>query len=154
MKNKRFLRNGFSLLILILLTQQHLIAQTTIITGRIKNQKDDSAIQGATVKLKNGKSATVSDTNGYFQLNATSSTKNIIIISFVGFRSQELAVKDGQTIQVSLEEEASALNEVVITALGIKKEKKKLGYALQEVKGEDLVKAREPNILGQLLILS
>jgi TonB-linked SusC/RagA family outer membrane protein len=150
MKNKRFLRNGFSLLILILLTQQHLIAQTTIITGRIKNQKDDSAIQGATVKLKNGKSATVSDTNGYFQLNATSSTKNIIIISFVGFRSQELAVKDGQTIQVSLEEEASALNEVVITALGIKKEKKKLGYALQEVKGEDLVKAREPNILGNL----
>jgi len=125
MKNKRFLRNGFSVLILILLTQQHLIAQTTIITGRIKNQKDGSAIQGATVKLKNEKSATASDTNGYFQLNATSSTKNVIIISFVGFRSQELAVKDGQTIQVSLEEEASALNEVVITALGIKKEKKK-----------------------------
>ena len=124
--------------------------QGKIISGKIKDKTDGTPIAGATVRLKNGKAATISDANGKFQLTTTTSTNNVIVVSFIGYKTEELPVITGQVLEIFLEAEATTLNEVVVTALGIKKEKKKLGYALQEVKGEDIIKTREPNILGNL----
>ena len=66
----------------------------------------------------------------------------------VGFKSQTLKAQG--VLQVVLEEDAEILQEVVVTALGIKREKKALGYAIQEVKGESLVEARETNLANAL----
>ncbi|RZL47361.1 MAG: hypothetical protein EOP00_12165, partial [Pedobacter sp.] len=90
---------------------------------------------------------TTTDANGEFRISAKES--DLLIISNVGYGIRE--VKATESGSVSLNAEARNLDEVVVTALGIKKERKKLGYAVQEVKGEDLLKAREPNAINGLV---
>ncbi len=74
----------------------------------------------------------------------------VLIFSFVGYTSQELAVGSKGDISVQLAPEAKALNEVVVTALGISKEKKALAYAVTEVKGSEFTQARENNVANAL----
>ncbi len=73
------------------------------------------------------------------------------MLSYVGFATSEVAIENQTNIYVQLQQNADALDEVVVTALGIRKEAKRLGYAIQEVKGSELVKAREPNAVNSLV---
>ncbi|MBQ3689624.1 MAG: SusC/RagA family TonB-linked outer membrane protein [Bacteroidales bacterium] len=101
---------------------------------------------GATVVVKGTTNGTVTDLDGNFELTCESG--DILVISFVGYNTVELPAING--MQVSLTENDEALDEVVVTALGIKRERKALGYALEEVKGEDLTKAKETNVINSL----
>ena len=74
----------------------------------------------------------------------------MLVFSFVGYQSQEVAIGGRTSINVALATDAHQLSEVVVTALGIEKDKSKLGYAVQDVKGSDLVKARDPNPVNNL----
>ena len=74
----------------------------------------------------------------------------MLVFSYVGFATQEVAVGVSSVMDVMLSEDVEALQEVVVTALGIKKEKAKLGYATQEVNGESLQKATEANVATSL----
>lgn len=90
---------------------------------------------------------TITDIDGKFTLQVTSGAK--LELSYIGYKTQQLkAVSDLGTIQMS--DDTEVLQEVVVTALGIKREKKALGYAMQEVKGESLVEARETNLANAL----
>lgn len=120
------------------------MAQRTV-SGKVITP-DNKALPGATVIVKGSNTSTVTNENGEFSILADE--KDLLIISNVGFGIRE--VKATETGAVTLTPEARDLNEVVVTALGIRKEKKKLGYALQEVKGEDLTVARETNVVNQL----
>src|SRR5262249_6600124 len=84
---------------------------------------------------------TVSDGNGSFAIEA--SDNDILQVSYVGYTSIEIKASDASAIRLSAS--GKNMDEVVVTALGIRKEVKKLGYAVQEVKGEDLTKARDAN---------
>jgi hypothetical protein len=74
----------------------------------------------------------------------------VLVFSFIGFKTAEIPVNGRTSIDVTMEEDATALSEVVVTALGVQKEVKSLGYAVQSVKGESVTKAREPNIINSL----
>ncbi|HEV9037108.1 MAG TPA: TonB-dependent receptor, partial [Puia sp.] len=148
MNYKRCLRVIFFGLLGVYWTGLH--AQTTRIHGKILNQHDRSVINGATVRVKNGTAYTFSDQQGNFELSYEFKRGDSLEITSVGYAPQMVAISVGQPVTVLMSVESRALTDVVVTALGIKKEKKRLGYAVQEVKGEALVKAREPNVLAGL----
>ncbi len=122
-------------------------AQDVNVSGRVTDEKG-AGIAGATVLVKATKKATVTNDNGEFTISAKKGAA--ITVSYVGYLSKDYIV-DGSTLNVSLVSAGKDLNEVVVTALGIRKEKKKLGYAVSEVKGEELTQARSVNIANSLV---
>ena len=121
-------------------------AQSTI-TGSVVDE-NNLPLAGASVKIKGNKSGTTTNTEGKFSISAPSNT--ILVISFIGYAPKEVNIGSQNSLNVKLDPDQSALDEVVVTALGIKKEKKRVGYAVQEVKGESLQKAIAPNVLESL----
>jgi len=117
-----------------------------VITGGVFSNDNRAPVVGATVAVKNGKVNTFTDTQGMFKITADDNDQ--LVISSVGFTTR--TVKASEAAEILLVPVASDLGEIVITALGIKREKKKLGYALQEVKGDELTVARESNVVNQL----
>ena len=120
------------------------VQQATKVSGVVTDGSEP--IIGASVRVKGTNKGTVTDLNGRFSLETTVGTE--LIISYVGYK--EVTVKAAATMKVVLEEENTALSEVVVTALGIKRERKALGYGVSEVKGEELTKAKETNVINSL----
>ncbi|MBC9914178.1 SusC/RagA family TonB-linked outer membrane protein [Chitinophaga varians] len=118
-----------------------------VITGNVTD--GTNGLPGVTVLEKGTHNGTSTDENGRFRL-AVSDKNAVLLISFIGYEPREVAIKGSATVHVQLQTDQKKLDEVVVTALGIKKEKKALGYAVQEVKGETAVKAREPNAVNSL----
>ncbi|MFD2571201.1 SusC/RagA family TonB-linked outer membrane protein [Spirosoma soli] len=123
-------------------------AQDLTLKGRVTSKSDGTGLPGANVLIKGTDKGSTTNANGEFSLisppNAT------LIISFIGYKPLEIPVGAKSSIDISLEEDASNLNEVVVTALGITREKKALGYAVQEVAGKQLTQARETNLVNAL----
>jgi TonB-linked SusC/RagA family outer membrane protein len=115
--------------------------------GKVLDAATGNAVVGATVTVVKSKATTATDAMGSFTVNATIGDQ--IIVSSVGFSSKTLTIGNGALL-IQLSAKADVLDEVVVTALGIKREKKKLGYASQELKGENLTVARETNVVSQL----
>jgi len=105
-------------------------------------------ISGATVSLKGGKQTVATDQQGGFAISVPANAT--LVFSYVGYTTREITVGDQAFLTVELQLSNENLTEVVVTALGIKKEKRAVGYATQTIKGADLVKAREPNGIGTL----
>lgn len=114
-----------------------------VIQGTVTNSQG-SAMQGVSVTLKNTNAGTSTDAQGKFSL--TVPAKGVLVFSSIGFTTQEVAFNGPTVLNVKLVEESQALDAVVVTALGIKREKKSLTFAVTEVGGEDLTKAREVNL--------
>jgi len=123
------------------------IAQKTI-TGRVISGADQTPIPGATVTVKGSKTGTATSVDGTFSLKAN--VGDVLVITGVGVTPQNYTVGTDNNIVISVVASTKDLNEVVVTALGIKKEAKRLGYSIQEVKGSELLKAREPNPINGL----
>lgn len=140
------LRSACIVLLLLLAVSFPALAQQTI-NGQVLSAENKLPIAGATITVKGSNKKAVTDANGNFRIDA--GAEDLLVISNVGFTEQE--IKAGNAAIISLATDTKNLSEVVVTALGIKKEKKKLGYSIQEVKGEDLVKAREPNPINSLV---
>lgn len=117
----------------------------TVLSGKVLNE-NGQPLNGANVAVKGSKLTTTTDNEGNFTITAANS--DVLVISYVGYTSLE--VKGNESSAITLMPDAKSMSEIVVTALGIRKEKKKLGYALQEVKGEDLTVARESNVVNQL----
>lgn len=116
-------------------------------TGVVKDSTGDTVI-GASVVVKGTTQGTITGLDGDFTLEGVKKGA-VIQISFVGYQTVEV-VWNGQPLNVELKDDSQTLQEVVVTALGIKREKKALGYAMQEVKGDALVAARENNLANAL----
>lgn len=117
------------------------------IKGRVTDQQK-TGLPGVSVFIKGTNTGTVTNQAGDFSIKANAG--DILVFNYIGFNSKQVTVGDADFYPVMMEENSNGLSEVVVTALGVKKEKAKLGYAVQEVKGEDLVKAREANIISSL----
>src|SRR4030095_15123462 len=128
-----------------LLTMSCIAMAQRIVSGSIldENQKP---VSDATVMVKGTTRQTLTNQNGKFSIEA--SDEDILVISHISF--MPLEVKAAQAANISLVSNAKNLSEVVVTALGVKKEVKRLGYSVQEIKGEELVKARDQNPLTGL----
>jgi TonB-linked SusC/RagA family outer membrane protein len=123
--------------------------------GTVKGQADGSPINGATVLLLSDKKiATSTDATGSFVLDipATDVKDNSALeISSIGFEKKQVSIQPGQTqISIILQNSNASLNEVVVTALGISRQKRSLGYAVTEVKGDEFTQARENNVANGL----
>lgn len=117
------------------------------VTGSI-TASDGTPLIGVNILEKGTSNGTVSDFEGNYSLNSGSDNPTLVF-SFTGFETQEIAVGNQTTLDVIMSE-GVALGEVVVTALGIEREKKALGYSVTEVSGEDFVDAREINIANSL----
>ena len=104
---------------------------------------------GVTVKIKGTNGGAVTNTEGRYTL-VVPDERTVIVFSYMGFVTQEISVNGRQTIDVQLVENRNNLNEVVVTALGISRQKKALAYSVTEVKGEDFTQARENNLANAL----
>jgi len=124
-------------------------AQTRQITGKVTGT-DNQVVVSATIKIKASNVATITGADGTFSLKAPNGSF-VLQVSSVGFASKEVAVSASQAIvNVSLMEQSTDLNEVVVTALGIKREKKSLTYASQQLAGEEIRRAAGPNFMEAL----
>lgn len=121
----------------------NLFAQNTV-KGVVTDANGGMPLPGATVLEKGTTNGAASDFDGNYTIDVQEGAT--LIFSMIGFEKKEIAVGTNSTIDVILAEDAQALDEVVITALGIKRERKSLGYALQEVSGDRLVESRENNV--------
>ena len=141
-------RELFVIIIASLLAINVAFAQTTI-SGKIISSEDQGPLPGVNILIKGTTNGAISDANGKYRIDANST--DVLVFSFVGFKTQEIAVEGRTVIDVTILPDALQLAEVVVTALGIEKDKSKIGYATQEVKGSSLLKAREPNPINALV---
>ena len=110
------------------------LAQTKV-SGTVLSQDDGQPIIGAAVKVVGTSTGMLTDVNGRFNITMPANSKQLEI-SYLGYLSQTVAAKNG--MRVFLKADAKTLDEVVVTAMGISRDKKALGYAAQELKAEDL----------------
>ena len=125
-------------------------AQTAarLLKGRVVDAGNDPII-GASVMVKNAKEGTVTNMEGKFSLNVAPSAT--LVVSYIGFVTQEVKADTQKgEMTITLKEDTKRLGEVVVTALGIKRDRKALGYSLGEVSGKELQKAKEPNVINSL----
>ncbi len=125
------------------------LAQDRTITGTVTGKDDGLPIPGVSVKIVGTLNGTSTDANGKFSIKAGSGQSSIEISS-IGYATQRIAIGSSNVVNVTLVTDAKQLGEVVVTALGITKEKKTLGYATQTVKADDIVNSREVNIVNAL----
>ncbi|MDD6472766.1 MAG: SusC/RagA family TonB-linked outer membrane protein [Bacteroidales bacterium] len=121
--------------------------QARKITGTVIDESGEPVI-GASVLVKGKGTGSVTDLNGKFTVEA--STGAVLQISFVGYTTQEIKVTSASTYKVTLKDDSQALNEVVVTAMGIKKERKALGYAVSDIKAEELMRNKSNNVVNSL----
>ncbi|MCR4031304.1 MULTISPECIES: SusC/RagA family TonB-linked outer membrane protein [Flavobacterium] len=132
---------------MIVFTAQFMFAQVKTVKGLVTDQKG-LPLPGVTVLVKGSNKASQSDYDGLYTIQA--SKNDVLVFSYIGFKSQSVTVTDASQLNVSLAEDAQNLNEVVVTALGIKRQKKELGYAVQDVKGDQLNKVITTNVATAL----
>ncbi|MFL5739564.1 MAG: SusC/RagA family TonB-linked outer membrane protein [Flavisolibacter sp.] len=106
-------------------------------------------LSGVSIQLRNTSTGTRTDERGLFTLQVPH-TNATLIVSMVGFETQQINVGDRENVSISMRTGRNALQEVVVTALGIARDKRSLGYATQNIKGEDLVDKGEVNIVSAL----
>lgn len=123
-------------------------AQEKNLKGKVVSA-NGAGIQGVTVQEKGTHTFTTTDADGNYSIRI-SKPGAMLVFSYIGFTTRETPAGDGEGLDITLTESDKQLNEVVVTALGIKKEVKKLGYAVQEIKGSELTKARDINPINSL----
>lgn len=114
------------------------LAQDIVVKGNVKDAMGEPIV-GATVQVEGVVGGVITDVNGDFSIKCT--PKSILNISYVGFTPKKVAVSNRQNVDIIMGENATDLNEVVVTALGIKREAKALGYAVSEVKTDEIKQA-------------
>lgn len=122
-----------------------LSAQERVISGKVTNSADNSVLPGVSIVVKGTTKGTTTDGNGEFKVAVPNNAT--LIFSYIGYVRQEVKVGSSNAINISLDSDENILNEVVVTALGVKQEKRALGYAVQEVKGQDLLDSQRDNFM-------
>jgi TonB-linked SusC/RagA family outer membrane protein len=123
-------------------------AQTVQITGTVSST-EEGPLPGVSIIVKGTTVGTTTDGAGNYSINVPANASTLTF-SFMGYKTQDVAIAGRKVIEVALEMDALALEEIVVTAMGITREKKSLGYAVQEVKGEDVNLSKGDNFLSQL----
>jgi len=123
-------------------------AQTQKVTGIVTSEEDGLPVVGASILVKGTTVGTITDIDGNFTLSNIPASAKVLQISYIGMQSQEVVIKP--TLKVVLKADAEVLDEVVVTAMGISREKKALGYAVQDVKSEQLTQAASTSVTSAL----
>ena len=141
-KNKLFLFGIFLIFHVVVLGQRE-------ISGTIISEEDNQAIPGAKVKIKGTVVGTVSDVNGKYSITVPSD-KDTLVFSFTGLETEEFGIGISNVIDVVLKLKVTQIEEVVVTALGIKRSEKSLGYAVSTVSGDAIRNSNQTNVVNSL----
>jgi TonB-linked SusC/RagA family outer membrane protein len=123
-------------------------AQSRTISGRVTDAKDGSALPGVTVVIKGTSKGVFTSGNGSYKIDVPSGAT--LVYSFVGYLTKEVPVGSNNVIDQSLEVDKKQLGEIVVTAVGIKRDEKALGYSLTQVKPDQILQKSEPDMLKGL----
>ena len=135
------------LALMLFCSWQMLFAQNAI-TGKVTDASDGSGIPGVSVSVKGSNVGTLTDMDGNYTIQAAAD--QVLLFTFLGYGAQEIAVGNQTVVNATMQQSEEQMEEVVVTALGIKREKKALGYSMQELKGEGLTETRDPNVMNSL----
>jgi TonB-linked SusC/RagA family outer membrane protein len=119
------------------------------ITGKVTSGVDGAGMPGVNVLIKGSQTGTTTDAAGDYALDAADS-ESTLVFSYIGFNSVEIKIGSKTVVNVTLEEDVATLEEAVVTALGISRDKKSLGYAVTQVKGADIVNVPQENVVNAL----
>jgi TonB-linked SusC/RagA family outer membrane protein len=139
----RFLTVSF----LVLMFTQVGYAQTQMYSGTVKSQASGETLPGTTVVIKGTSTGTATDIDGKYSLEAEPG--DVLVFSFIGMQDREITLGSNNTVDVQLESGVE-MDEVVVTALGISREKRALGYSIDELDGEELERSAEQNVIQAL----
>jgi TonB-dependent SusC/RagA subfamily outer membrane receptor len=142
------MRKLLFLLIGLFLSCQVLRAQTRTITGKITDVSG-RPVSYSSIKIKDGKGGVTADADGYFILKVTGNT-GTLIVSSLGFKDEVIPFPTENTLTVRLTPNSKQMDEVVVTALGIKRSKNSLPYAMQQLTAEEVNKVPGTNVLSNL----
>ena len=123
------------------------VEQTGSVRGIVKDAT--GPVIGATVRVKDTNNGAVTNVDGVFTLNNVPKGA-MLEVAYIGYETVTVAYTGQSEIRIEMKEESQMLSEIVVTALGIKREKKAIGYSMQEMKGDEIVQARETNIANAL----
>ena len=150
LKNKIRRFGQLSLLMLIVGTTS-VMAQSVqhTVSGSVTSSEDGMPMPGVSIVLKGTTQGVSSDFDGNYSINVPNGN-GTLVYSYLGFETQEVAVNGRTSIDLALAPGAEALDEVVVTALGIKREDKSLGYSVEKVVGQELTRVANPNVMNSL----
>lgn len=143
------LRQGALSLMAILLSLTLAQAQERTITGTVSSEETGEVLPGVNVIVKGTSTGTVTDLDGNYRLNVPEGN-DILQFSFIGLTEQEVAINGRSTIDVQMVEDARQLSEVVVTAQGIERDERSLGYAIQQIEGDAIQQRSTPDVLNSL----
>lgn len=135
------------LVLLLLLCHTYGFAQGTKVSGRVTGS-DNAPLIGVSIQVSGTTQGTTSDADGNYAIEAPENAS--LVFSYIGYLNQTVAINGRSTINVIMATDAKQLGEVVVTALGIRKDERKLGYSVSKVGGEVLSKAREVNVANSM----
>ncbi|MBU2266910.1 MAG: carboxypeptidase-like regulatory domain-containing protein, partial [Bacteroidetes bacterium] len=138
-----------SIFLVCLMLASVAIAQDKRITGKVTAKEDGLPLPGVSVKVTGTKLGTQTDANGNFAINVPTDAKNLEV-SYVGFNPQTIAIGARSVVNVILETDSKQLSEVVVTAVGITRDQKSLGYGASVIKSDELTTARDANVLNAI----
>ncbi len=134
--------------VLVMTACGSLFAQTRQVTGKVTSSEDGAALPGVSVSLKGTARGTTTGADGSYKISVGEGS--VLVFGFVGYKQQTISVGSQTAINVVLASDASELNEVVVTALGLTRTKNSLPYAAQQIKGDELTRVRSGNAFSQL----
>ncbi|GAA4413574.1 SusC/RagA family TonB-linked outer membrane protein [Nibrella viscosa] len=124
------------------------LAQNITVTGRVTTAEDGSALPGVSVLIKGTTRGTTTDQNGDYRLSAAKG--DVLQVSFIGFATESVKLENQTTVNFTLKPDASQLQEIVVTAQGIRKSQREIGYAVSKVQTEDVTVGRSPQLAQAL----
>ncbi|HVX49560.1 MAG TPA: SusC/RagA family TonB-linked outer membrane protein [Chitinophagaceae bacterium] len=147
LKTQLMLRHILTLGFCLLLTTK-LLAQNVTVTGKVVDDQDKTPVSGATITVKETGKVLVSDVSGAFKASVPANAT--LTVTFIGYTAQDVPVNGQLDLLIALKRDTKSLNEVVVTALGITRSAKSLGYAVQTVSNKQFTQAQDPNLLNNL----
>ena len=141
------MRKALLSIVLLIFFFSEIRAQSTV-TGRVTSADNSEPLPGVTVLEKGTANGAVTDVDGNFSVSVNSDAT--LVFSYLGYKVVEMQVGDQTVIEIALETDTETLEEVVVTAYGIEKSRKSLGYSTSKVGGEELIQAKEVNFASQL----
>lgn len=142
----KFMKRKLFLFLSLFFVGIGIITAQTQVRGTVVDENENPAV-GATILIKGTTQGTITDRNGNFTLSAPAN--GTLVVSYVGYITQEVAVS--ANVKITLTTDAELLDEVVVTAMGLSRQKKSIGYATQEVKADELIKARQTDLNNALV---
>ena len=142
------MKKTVALIFILCMIVQLTMAQKRSLTGVVRDKATNELLPGVSIVEKGTTNGTVSNLNGEFQLSVNNNAS--LLVSYIGMLPQEIKTGTMSSVEVYLESTSEQVDEVVVTAMGIRKEKKALGYAVQDIKSEEIIRNKSSNLINSL----